>query len=156
MMMVGLGEILVVVVLRPLRFLFGGQRTPLGRATLRVEDWLLHHLHVIGAESQMRYELEKQGQVSGILAEGLTDQTGMTQNTGDTLNRMRRDTGATHADALRTNELQDNPNLKRGQRQVESSRGDRSHDIHEAMLQAQREKNQQADRARRHNLRRRR
>ena len=149
MMMIALGEIFVVVVIRPIRFFAGGQKTAIGRGIQRFENWILNHLHVMGAESKMRYELEKQGQASGFLAEGLTDQASVMPKSGDTMERMRRDSGATHADALRSNELQHDPELKRGQRQVETAGGDRSDDIHEAMLQAQRRQNQMEERARR-------
>ena len=149
MMMIALGEIFVVLLLRPIRFIVGGQKTPVGRGVLRFENWILHHLNIMGAESKMRYELEKSGQASGFLAEGLTDQTSVMPKTGDTVERMRRETGATHADALRSNEFADNPELRRGQRQVQMSGGDRSEDIHEAMLQAQRRQHQMKERARR-------
>ena len=149
MMVIALGEILVVLLLRPIRFIVGGQKTVIGRGILRFENWILGHLHIMGAESKMRYELEKSGQASSFLAEGLTDQTSVMPGIGDTVERMRRETGATHADALRSNQLQDDPELRRGQRQVEPSGGDRSDDIHEAMLQAQRRKDQLEERARR-------
>ena len=149
MMMIALGEILVVLLLRPIRFIVGGQKTSIGRGVLRFENWILHHLNIMGAESKMRYELEKSGQASSFLAEGLTDQTSVMPKTGDTVERMRRETGATHADALRSNQLTDHPELRRGQRQVETSGGDRSEDIHEAMMQAQRRQNQMVERARR-------
>lgn len=156
MMMIGLGEIFVVVVLRPVRFLLGGQRTPLGRGVLKLENWLLRHLHVMGAESQMRYELEKHGQAAAFLASGATDQTSAMQSTNDAVNRARREVGADHDEAMRSAKRFAPEELKRGRRHVESSGGDRSGDIREAMLQAQREKNQRAARGRRHNLRRRR
>ena len=149
MMMVGLGEIVVVVLLRPLRFLLGGERTPLGRAILRFENWILHHLHVMGAESRMRYELEMHGQASSFLAEGLSDHSKTMPGVGNTIERLRDETGATHADAQRSNELHQATDLKRGQRRVDSTGGNRTEDIHEAMLQAQRRQNQQAERERR-------
>ena len=154
-MIIALGEILVVLLLRPIRFVAGGQKTAIGRGILRFENWILHHLHIMGAESKMRYELEKSGQASGYLADGLTDQTSVMPKVSDTVERMRRETGATHADALRSNQLHDDPELNRGQRHVGTTGGDRSDDIHEAMLQAQRRKDQLAERNRRHNLRRR-
>lgn len=156
MMMVGLGEIVVVVLLRPLRFLLGGQRTPLGRGLLRFENWILHHLHVMGAESRMRYELEMHGQASSFLAEGMTDHAKTMPSVGSTLERVREETGANLEASQRTTKLQGESELRRGQRQVESGGGERSEDIHEAMLQAQRRQNQQDQRDRRRNLRRRR
>lgn len=153
MMLVGLGEIVVVVLLRPLRFLLGGQRTPPGRAILRFEHWLLHHLHVINAESQMRYELDKQGQAASFLASGATDRTSAMPSTNEAVQRARRESGADHADALKSSERLGQRELQRGQRQVDSGSGDRSEDIHEAMLQAQRKQRQQTEhgqRLRRH------
>lgn len=156
MMMVGLGEILVVVLIRPLRFMLGGERTPLGRTILRFENWILHHLHVIGAESRMRYELERHGQAASFLASGATDQTSALQSTNEAMQRARRESGADHGEAMRAAEQRSEPELARGRRHVESRGGDRSEDIHEAMLRAQRTKNQRAERERRHRLRRRR
>ena len=149
MMVVGLGEILVVVLIRPLRFLLGGSRTPLGRGVLRFEEWLLHHLHVIGAESQMRHELDRHGQASSFLADGLSDPSKTMPSVGSTIERVRAETGATHADAQRSNELNQATELKRGQRRVDSAGGDRSEDIQQAMLEAQRRQNQEVERARR-------
>ena len=149
MTFVALGEIFVVLFIRPIRFLCGGQRTALGRALWRFEHWLLRHLHVMGAESRMRYELEMHGQATGFLAEGLTDQTSAMPTTSDTIQRVRDETGATLEASARSSQLRETPELKRGQRQVESRGGDRSDDIQEAMLQAQRRQNQLAGRARR-------
>ena len=154
MMVIGLGEIVVVALIRPLRFLFGGERTPLGRAILRFENWILHHLHVMGAESRMRYELEMRGQASSFLAEGLSDHSSAMPSGSSTLERVRDETGASLEARQRSTALQGQGELRRGQRQVESSGGDRSDDIHEAMLQAQRRRNQLVERERRHNLRR--
>lgn len=156
MMMIGLGEILVVVLIRPLRFLLGGERTPPGRGILRFENWILHHLHVMGAESRMRYELDMHGQASSFLAEGMTDHSRAMPSVGDTVQRVRDETGANLEASQRSSQWQGGGELKRGRRQVDSSGGDRSDDIHEAMLQAQRESNHRAERQRRHNLRRRR
>ena len=156
MMMVGLGEIVVIVLLRPLRFLLGGDRTPLGRGILRFENWILRHLHVIGAESRMRYELEMHGQASSFLAEGMSDHSKTMPSVGSTLERVREETGANLEASQRSTKLQGQSDLRRGQRRVDSGGGDRSEDIHEAMLRAQREKNQRAERERRHSLRRRR
>ena len=158
MMIIGLGEIFVVLVIRPLRFLVGSDKTPFGRALHRFENWILHHLHVMGAESRMRYELELQGQSSSFLAESLSDPAGSSAlpSTSDTIERTRRETGAEHHQALQGADQLGDRELSRGQRQVESrGGGDRSEDVHEAMLQAQRKQNQQAERQRRHNLRRR-
>ena len=155
MMMVGLGEIVVVVLIRPLRFLLGGERTPLGRGMLRFEHWILHHLHVMNAESQMRYELDRHGQAASFLASGATDQTSAMQSTSDTVQRARRESGADHGEAMRSAERFGQSELERGQRHVESRGGDRSEDIQEAMLQAQREQNQRAERERRSRARRR-
>lgn len=150
MMMVGLGEIFVVILLRPLRFLLGGERTPLGRAILRLENWILHHLHVMGAESRMRYELEMHGQASSFLAEGMSDHSKAMPSIGSTLERVREETGANLEAKQRSTKFQGQSDLRRGQRQVDSSGGgDRSEDIHEAMLRAQRRQNQEAERARR-------
>lgn len=156
MMMIGLGEIFVVVVLRPVRFLLGGSRTPLGRGMLKLENWLLHHLHVMGAESQMRYELEKHGQAASFLASGATDQTSTLPSTSDAVNRARRQSGADHDEAMKSAQRLEPRELGRGQRQVESRGGDRSDDIQEALMQAQRERNQQAERERRQSFRHRR
>jgi hypothetical protein len=156
MLMVALGEILVVVLIRPIRMLLGGQRTSPGRLVYRLENWLLHHLHIIGAESKMRYELEQHGDTAAFLSEGLSDHSGLVNDLGDTLERTRLETGATHADALKLSELHGERDLKRGQRQVDARGGDRTDDIHEAMLQAQRDARRREDRERKHNLRRRR
>ena len=156
MMLVGMGEIVVVVLIRPLRLLLGGQRTALGRSILRFENWILHHLHVINAESQMRYELEKHGQAASFLASGATDQTSAMPSTSDAVNRARREAGADHGEAMRSAGRFEPPELKRGRRQVESRGGDRSDDIQEALIQAQREQNRQAERERRQSFRHRR
>ena len=156
MMVIGLGEIFVVLVIRPLRFLLGGERTPLGRGVLRFEEWILRHLHVMGAESRMRHELDMHGQASSFLAEGLSDHSRSMPSLGDTVGRVRAETGADVEQSVRSSRLQEPSELGRGQRQVESSGGDRSDDIQEAMLRAQREQNQRAERDRRHHLRRRR
>ncbi len=149
MMVIAIGEVIVVVVLRPIRFLLGGGRTPLGRAVLRIENWILHHLHVMGAESRMRHELEMHGQASGFLAEGLSNQANVMQSLDDTVSRVRDETGASHQDSLDAARQQDASSLRGGQRQVDSRGGQRSDDIHEAMLEAQRRQNQQTERARR-------
>ena len=149
MFVVGIGEIVVVLVLRPLRFLLGGQRTPMGRGLLRFERWLLYHLHVMGAESHMRDELGRHGNASSFLASGLSDQSGTIGNVNDTVQRVRSQTGADQHDSLERAQRDPGPELRRGQRHVESRGGDRSDDIHQAMLQAQRQQNQQAERARR-------
>ena len=149
MMVIAIGEVIVVVVLRPIRFLLGGQRTPLGRAVLRFENWILHHLHIMGAESRMRHELEMHGQASGFLAEGLSNQANVMQSLDDTVNRVRDETGASHQDSLDTARQQATRSLRRGQRQVESRGGQRSDDIHDAMLEAQRRQRREEERARR-------
>jgi hypothetical protein len=156
MMVIGLGEIFVVLIIRPLRFLVGGERTPIGRGILRFENWILRHLHIMGAESRMRHELDMHGQASSFLAEGMTDHSKAMPSIGDTLERVRAETGADVEERVRSSRLQEPSELGRGQRQVDSSGGDRSDDIQEAMLRAQREQNQRAARDRRHNLRRRR
>ena len=84
-MVIGLGEIFVVLVIRPLRFLLGGERTPLGRGILRFEQWILRHLHIMGAESRMRHELDMHGQASSFLAEGLSDHSRSMPSLGDTV-----------------------------------------------------------------------
>ena len=149
MMLVGLGEIFVVLFIRPLRFLLGGERTPLGRATQRFERWLLHHLHVMGAEARMRHELDLHGQASSFLAQGLSEQSSSMPSVSDTVQRVRDETGANIAANQRTSQLQGDAELKRGQRQVASTGGDRSEEIHEAMLRAQREQRRQSERGRR-------
>ena len=154
MMVIGLGEILVVALIRPLRFLLGGERTALGRGILRFENWILRHLHVMGAESRLRHELEMHGQASSFLAEGMSDHAKAMPSVGSTLERVRDETGANLEARQRSTTLQGETELRRGQRQVESSGGDRSDEIHEAMLEAQRRRNQLAERERRHNLRR--
>ena len=156
MMMIALGEILVVLLIRPVRFLFGGARTPIGRAALRFEHWLLHHLHIMGAESRMRDELGRHGAATSFLADGLSDQTSVLPSTSDTVQRIRSESGADHDEAMQSAERFGQPELERGQRHVESRGGDRTDDIHEAMLQAQREKRQRTERERRRSLGRRR
>ncbi len=149
MFVIGLGEIFVLAVIRPLRLLMGGRRTPFGRGMLRIENWILHHLHIMGAESRIRYEVELHGQASGFLAEGLSNQTNVMQNMDDTMTRIRGETGADHHASLEESKRDDGPELRRGQRQVESRGGERSDDIHKAMLEAQRRKDQETERARR-------
>ena len=149
MMVIAIGEVVVVVFLRPIRFLLGGQRTLLGRAVLRIENWILHHLHVMGAESRMRHELEMHGQASGFLAEGLSNQANVMQSLDDTVSRIRDETGASHQDSLDAAREPATGSLRRGQRQVDSRGGQRSDDIHEAMLEAQRRQRQEEERARR-------
>lgn len=149
MMVIAIGEVIVVVALRPIRFLLGGRRTPLGRAVLRFENWILHHLHIMGAESRMRYELELHGQASGFLAEGLSNQANVMENVNDTVQRVRNETGAQHQSALDRAKEDPGPALRQGQRQVESRGGERSEDIQEALLQAQRRQRQEEERARR-------
>ncbi len=153
MFIIALGEIVVVVVLRPLRFILGGQRTAPGRIVLRFEQWLLRHLHVMGAESRMRYELEMHGQATGFLAESLTDQSVGMASTSETITRVRDQTGANLEASQRSAQLQEGAELRRGQRRVESTGNGRSDDIHAAMLQAQRERNRQAERRRRQSRR---
>jgi len=150
MMMIGLGEILVVLFIRPLRWLLGGERTRLGRAIHRFERWLLDHLHVMGAEARMRHELDLHGQATSFLAQGVTEQTGSMPSVSDTVQRVRDETGANVAARQRASQLQGEAELKRGQRHVASTGGDRSEEIHEAMLQAQREQRRQEERSRRH------
>lgn len=154
MMLVGLGEILVVLIIRPLRFVLGGERTPVGRAFHRFERWLLDHLHVMGAEARMRHELDVHGQATSFLAQGVSDQTGSMPSVRDTVQRVRDETGANIAASQRSSQLRGKPELKRGQRQVASSGGDRSEEIHEAMLRAQREQRRQEERSRRQGSRR--
>ena len=148
-MLVGLGEILVVLFIRPLRWSFGGERTRLGRAMQRFERWLLDHLHVIGAEARMRHELDLHGQATSFLAQGVSEQTGSMPSVSDTVQRVRDETGANIAASQRSSQLRGEPELKRGQRQVESTGGDRSEEIHEAMLRAQREQRRQEESSRR-------
>ena len=155
-MVIGLGEIVVVLIIRPLRFLLGGRRTPAGRAVLRFEQWILRQLHVMGAESRMRHELDMHGQASSFLSEGMSDHSKAMPTIGETLQRVRSETGADVEESVRSSRLQAPSELGRGQRQVDSSGGERSEDIHEAMLQAQRAKNRRTGRARIHNLKRRR
>jgi len=149
MMLVGLGEILVVLIIRPLRFVLGGERTPVGRAIHRFERWLLDHLHVMGAEARMRHELDLHGQATSFLAQGISEQSGSMPSVSDTVQRVRDETGANAAASQRTSQLQDRAELKRGQKQVASTGGDRSEEIHEAMLRAQREQRRQSERGRR-------
>ncbi len=149
MLVIALGEILVVVLLRPLRFLFGGDRTFAGRGIHRVEEWLLRQLHVMGAESVMRHELEMHGEASGFLADSLTDNTSLAPSTSDAIERARRQTGADVEASQRSDEFHRAAEFGRGRRQVESRGGDRTADIHEAMLEAQRRQNQAAERSRR-------
>lgn len=154
MLMVALGEILVVFLVRPIRFIFAGDKTPVGRAIHRFESWLLHHLHVINAESRMRYELELQGKATAFLTSNVTDGSGVIQSTSETADRARRVSGADHGEAMRSAERFGERDLSRGQRHVETRGGERSEDIHEAMLRAQRRQNQQAERERRRQSRR--
>lgn len=149
MMLVAFGEVIVVVLIRPIRFLCGGERTAIGRAVMRFERWILHHLHVINAESQMRHELGRHGAAASFLADGLSDQSQVLPSTSDTVERIRRDSGADHDEALQSAQQADRRELSRGQRHVDSRSGDRSTDIHEAMLEAQREQRHNAERARR-------
>ncbi len=146
MLMIGIGEILVVLLLRPLRFLLGGQRTPPGRAALRFERWILHQLHIMGAESRMRDELERHGGASAFLADGLSDQTNVIGSVNDTVQRVRNETGADQHDSLERARRRQAAELGRGSRQVESRGGNRSDDIHQAMLQAQRRQEESAER----------
>ena len=158
MFVVALGEILVLVLLRPLRFVTGGERTLIGRALLRFERWLLRQLHVMGAEERMRYELEQHGNAAATLAEGLSDKISTLPSTSDTIERARRESGANHDEALNAEARFAERELGRGQRRVDSGNGDRSTDIHQAMLEAQRRQQQtqqrQTRRARRHSSRR--
>ena len=154
MMLVGIGEILVVLIIRPLRFVLGGERTRLGRAMQRFERWLLGHLHVMGAEARMRHELDLHGQATSFLAQGVSDQSGSMPSVSDTVQRVRDETGANIAASQRSSHLRGEPELKRGQRQVASTGGDRSEEIHEAMLRAQREQRRQEERSRRQDSRR--
>ena len=148
-MLVGLGEILVVLIIRPLRFVLGGERTPVGRAIHRFERWLLDHLHVMGAEARMRHELDLHGQATSFLAQGISEQSGSMPSMSDTVQRVRDETGANIAASQRSSQLRGEPELKRGQRQVASTGGDRSDEIHEAMLRAQREQRRESERGRR-------
>ena len=104
----------------------------------------------MGAESKMRYELEKSGQASGFLAEGLTDQTnvmpGRSATPSNECDAKPAPRTPTHCAPTSYKMI---PNSVRGQRQVEPTGGDRSDDIHEAMLQAQRRQDQLEERARR-------
>jgi len=149
MILVAMGEILVVVLLRPLRWLTGGDRTPIGRALHRFEGWVLRHLHVIHSESRMRQELSLHGGATASMASGLTDHSHLSGSTSDTIERMRDQTGATVEDRARASELQGSGRIGTGRRRVDSSGGDRSDDIQQALLEAQRRQNQEAERARR-------
>ena len=149
MILVAMGELLVVLLLRPLRWLSGGERTPIGRALHRFEGWVLRHLHVIDSESRMRQELSLHGGVTGTLASGLTEQSKLAGSTSDTIERMRNRTGATVEDRARAAELQGSGPIGAGRRQVDSGGGNRSDDIQQALLEAQRRRNQEAERARR-------
>lgn len=149
MLIVALGEIVVVVVIRPLRWLLGGLRTPFGRGLLRLENWLLNQLHIMGAESKMRYELEMHGESSAFLAESLSNPHNTMPSASETLERARRETGADELNDMQRQQSASAPSMRRGPRQVESSGGDRSDDIQREMLEAQRRQNQQADRAHR-------
>ena len=153
MMLIGLGEIFVVLIIRPLRFVLGGKRTPIGRAMQRFERWLLDHLHVMGAEARMRHELDLHGQASSFLAQGISEQSSSMPTVNDTVQRVRNETGANIAASQRSSQLQGEAELKRGRKQVTSAGGDRSDEIHEAMLQAQRKQRQETEhgqRLRRH------
>ena len=132
--------------MRPIRFVFGGERTLIGRGALKVEHWLLHYLHVMGAEAKMRHEIEMHGSASGFLAEGLTDQLSSLPSNDEVVQRARRDSGADTGEAIRASTRFEEQELGRGQRQVESFGGDRSRDIHETMLHAQRKERQRAER----------
>ena len=145
MILVAMGEILVVVLLRPLRWLTGGDRTPIGRALHRFEQWLLRHLHVIDAEARMRQELSLHGGTAATLASGVTDQSGLTGSTSDTVERMRNQTGASVEDSARSAELQGSGSVGRGRARVDSGGGDRSEDMQKALLEAQRRQNQVAE-----------
>ncbi|MCY3568807.1 MAG: hypothetical protein OXH38_09290 [Chloroflexi bacterium] len=149
MILVAMGEIVVVVLLRPLRWLSGGDRTPIGRALQRFEGWVLRHLHVIDSESRMRQELSLHGGATGTLASGLTEQSNLAGTTSDTIERMRNQTGATVEDRARASELQGSGRIGAGRRPVDSGGGNRSDDIQQALLEAQRRQNQEAERARR-------
>ncbi len=150
MIVIAIGEVLVIVLLRPLRWLLGGKRTIVGRAMLRVEEWLLRQMHVMGAEARMRYELEMRGDVSAALSYGgVNEQSNLVGSTSDTVERTRRDTGAHIEDRERAARLQGSGSVSRGPRRVDSSGGDRTDDIHQAMLEAQRRQQAEEERARR-------
>ena len=149
MMLVAMGEVLVLALIRPIRFICGGKRTSIGRLVLRFENWILHHLHVINVESQMRQEIDRRGTVSSFLADGLSDQSDVMPSTSDTVERVRRDSGAVHSDALAQSEHPESKELRRGQRQVDATGGGRSDDIKEAMLRSQREQDRREAHARR-------
>ncbi|MXV80876.1 MAG: hypothetical protein F4007_09510 [Chloroflexi bacterium] len=149
MILVAMGEIVVVVLLRPLRLLSGGDRTPIGRGLHRFEGWVLRHLHVIHSESRMRQELSLHGGATASLASGLTEQSNLAGSTSDTIERMRNQTGATAEDHARASELQSSGRISTGRGRVDSSGGNRSDDIQQALLEAQRRQSQDAEQARR-------
>ena len=150
MIVIAIGEVLVIVLLRPLRWLLGGKRTLIGRAILRIEEWLLRQMHVMGAEARMRYELEMRGDVSAALSYGgVNEQSTLVGSTSDTVDRARRDTGAHIEDRARAARLQGSGSVSRGPRRVDSSGGDRTNDIHHALLEAQRRQRAEEERYRR-------
>ena len=153
MLLVAIGEILVVLLVRPLRWLSGGERTRLGRGLLRFERWLLHHLHVINAESLMRDELDRHGQATSFLAEGVQDQSGLTSSTSETLTRVRKQVGADHQlGQTEGNAAEAGIRVRRpyaGEAKVAPTGGSRSADMQAALQEAQRRQERQQQQARR-------
>ena len=149
MFAVAVGEILIVVVIRPLRWLLGGERTRIGRVIFRAETWLLNQLHAMGAESRMRHELEMHGQASAYLAESLSNPQDAVPSVSETLERTRRQTGADELRDKQRQEASHPTELRRAPRQVASAGGDRSADIQRELLEAQRRQRAEAERARR-------
>ncbi len=139
-------EIVILLVVRPLRFLVGLVSKRAAQPLQRVEDWLLHQAHAIGVESRTRYEVEKAGEARAFLASGLTDRSDAVSSLqGDTVEQARRLSGADQA--LPQSPEDADPSLRRGPRQVEAREGQtRSEEMQEALLRAQREQRARAER----------
>lgn len=142
-------EIIILLVIRPVRFLLGLVSKRAANRLQRVEEWLLHQSHAMGVESRTRYEVEKSAEAKAHLASGLTDQSrNVPSLRGDAMEQARRLSGADQAVPHSAEDA--DPGLKRGPRQVEARQGQtRSEEMQKALLQAQREQRARAERERR-------
>ena len=146
-------EILILVLVRPLRLLVGLLSKRAAQPLQRVEDWLLHQVHAMGVEARTVYELEKRGEAKAHLASGTFDKSSadIPGMSGDATEHARRLAGAPMGES--TEQSDDPRSLKRQPTQVEARTGQtRSEEMQDALLRAQREERARAERESRRRL----
>lgn len=146
-------EIIILLVVRPLRFLLSLVSKRAADRLQRLEEWLLHQVHAMGVEARTVYELEKRGEAKAHLASGAIDQSSadIPGIRGDGTEQARRLAGARLSESA--GQADDARNLKRQPRQVEAREGQsRSEEMQEALLRAQREERARIERQGRRRL----